>query len=183
MKLVCVVLLLTFSLHLAALSFEAEELDFSLGKGFWEMDGLFHFVNYSDEAYGGAIFFPIPQDSLALHPQILALELVEGTEASCKMLNQNDNGFSFLLNLPAQYFCTLRIAYRQELKGNSACYIISTANSWDAPLSYARYRLKLQEGISLSKPPFPLQAVDNNVYTWEFTDFRPQTEFRLEFAY
>lgn len=183
MKLGLVLLLLLCALNLVALSFEAEELDFTLGKGFWEMDGLFHFTNYDDSTYIGAIFFPIPQDSLALHPELTQLEVVESGEAKCKFIAQNEHGFSFQLTMPAKHFCTLRIAYRQVLKGNSATYIISTANSWDAPLSYAKYRLKLLDGITLTKAPFSLQSADNNVYTWEFTNFRPQTEFNLGFCY
>jgi hypothetical protein len=170
-------------INLSALSFEAEELSFSLDKGSWELDGLYHFANYRAEAISQTIFFPIPQDSLCLIPTVLKLELADGDSlASCKMLHQSKGSFAFQLNMPGQHFCILRIVYRQELLGNYASYIITTANAWGKPLQFASYMLNVNPELELTKLPFPKPRQEGNSYYWEFYDFSPQTEFYLEFG-
>jgi hypothetical protein len=182
-KITLLFLIAGFCTSCFALSFEAEELQFYLHKGYWEMDGLFHFANYADSTVSSPIYFPIPEDSLSLHPEILALEVVEDSLATCMLSSLRTGGFGFVLSMPAKHFCTLRIAYRQVLKGNIATYIISTANSWGKPLGFAGYTLKVAAGISITKLPFPLQQHYGETYYWDFTDFRPECEFEVHFRY
>jgi hypothetical protein len=165
------------------ISFEAEELSFNLRPGYWEMDGLFHFANYAAEEVSKTIYFPIPEDSLSLHPELLMLEVLDDSLASCRLLSQGAGGFSFALVMPARHFCTMRIAYRQELRGNKAKYIISTANSWGKPLTFASYVLNVANGISITKTPFPPQQSCGGEFEWMFENFSPVSEFELEFSY
>lgn len=181
MKLVLLVLLFCSAVSLGALSFEAEELVFTLQKGSWEMDGLFHFANYQEIEVSQAIYFPIPSDSLSLLPALLALEVIDASEASCQLIQQTRGGVSFMLSMPEKSFCTLRIAYQQSLLGNKAKYIITTANFWGKPLSYASYKLIVDSGITISKLPFAEQRITTEGYLWEFYEFSPQHEFELEF--
>jgi len=180
-KLLLSLLLTITCLGLAALSFEAEELSFKLAKGYWEMDGLFHFASYADEAVSVPIFFPIPADSLCLQPKLLALEVVEDSLASCRLTQQTKSGLYFVVNMPPQHFCTVRIAYSQELLGKHASYIITTANAWGRPLNFASYKLMVDNGITVNKLPFPAQTQTVEGYYWEFYDFSPKGEFEIEF--
>jgi len=143
------------------------------------MDGLFHFANYADTLQSIPIYFPIPEDSLSLHPEIIALEVVEDSLASCMLSSVQTGGFGFMLTMPAQYFCTVRIAYRQSLIGKKAKYIITTANSWGKPLTYASYRLHVADGITITKLPFSEQQHADDTYFWEFDSFSPATEFEV----
>ena len=181
MKLLLSLLLAIVCLGLTALSFEAEELNFKLAKGYWEMDGLFHFASYVDEAVSIPIFFPIPADSLCLQPKLLALEVMEDSLASVSLTSQTKSGLYFVVNMPPQHFCTVRIAYSQELLGKSASYIITTANAWGKPLNFASYKLVVDNGITVNKLPFPAQTQTEEGYYWEFYNFSPKGEFELEF--
>lgn len=183
MKLVYILLCCAICGACFGISFEAEELCFSLQRGSWEMDGLFHFANYTAEQVSKTIYFPIPEDSLSLHPELLLLEVLDDSLATCRFLTQGKGGFSFALTMPARHFCSLRIAYRQTLRGNTAKYIISTANSWGKPLVYASYGLRVAEGITVTKLPFPPQASYGSEYEWMFENFSPVSEFELEFSY
>jgi len=147
------------------------------------MDGLFHFANYAEYPSSTSIYFPIPEDSLSLQPELMLLEVVDDSLATCRLVKQGKGGFSFVLDMPARHFCTLRIAYRQTLLGNTAKYIISTANSWGKPLAYASYVLEVGYGISITKAPFPPQQSCGNEYEWMFENFSPVSEFELEFSY
>ncbi len=181
MKYLLLIALCVLSSLLVGLSFEAEELQFTLSKGEWEMDGLFHFANYREIEVSQAIYFPIPSDSLSLQPALLALEVIDASEASCQLIQQTKGGISFMLSMPEKSFCTLRIAYRQSLLGNKAKYIITTANSWGKPLSYASYKLIVGSETTISKLPFAEQKITTEGYLWEFYEFSPQHEFEVEF--
>ena len=176
-------LLVCLATSLAALSFEAEELSFKINQGSWRMDGRFYFVNYLADPVSQLIYFPIPVDSLCLRPEILRVELEEADSlTSCTLVQQDAKGFSFRLQLPERGFCTVHIAYTQRLLGNRASYIITTANSWGKPLSYASYKLILEDGISLLHPPFSFQEHSGDSYFWEFYDFSPKGEFEVLFT-
>jgi len=179
-------LLLSLAMLMAApclaLGFEAEELDFTLHLDTWELYGLYHFANYDDHEVTQLILFPVPVDSLCLQPELLALEVVEGSGCSCELLTQDENGLGFSLQMPEKSFCTLLINYKQELKGGRASYIITTANAWGRPLPYAKYTLHVGADVKLTSLPFPDPQGEEGLYYWEFTDFQPQQELEVGFS-
>ncbi|MDD4309486.1 MAG: hypothetical protein PHO32_03835 [Candidatus Cloacimonetes bacterium] len=182
MKFVLLLLFTLVTIASFALSFEAEELRFSLQPGFWEMEGLYHFANHTDEPISQVIFFPIPADSLCAVPTISKVELAEPDSlASCVFVQQNNAGFYFRLSMPEKHFCTVQIVYKQVLSGNYASYIITSANKWGKPLSFASYSLVFAHGITITELPFPVQQQGNTGYFWEFYDFSPQGEFLVRF--
>ncbi len=166
----------------AALSFEAEELQFTLKPGSWQVDGLFYFANFEETTFSGPIFFPVPVDSLSSKPELLTLEIAEDSAGSCKLLSQGSTGFSFLLEVPELHNCTLHLVYSQQLKGNKASYMITSAKAWGNPLEYASYSLWVDPELTLTELPFPLQEKDEDTYRWEFYEFVPEHEFSLSFT-
>jgi len=182
MKWTLLILVLLVAMPCLALSFEAEELDFTLHLDSWELNGLYHFTNYADHEVTQLIFFPVPMDSVCQKPQLLALEVVEGNDCACELLNHDDNGFGFSLRMPEKSFCTVLINYTQELKGEHASYIITTANAWGRPLPYAKYTLHVGDEVKLTRLPFPDPQGAEGLYYWEFTDFSPQQELEVGFS-
>lgn len=165
-----------------ALSFEAEELDFTLHLDSFELDGLYYFANYADSSISQVVSFPVPVDSLCLLPELLKLEVVDDSLSACRLISKGKQGFSFVLSMPPRSFCTLRISYEQQLKGNYARYILTTAKGWGRPLPYAKYTLKVADEVKLLGLPFPDPQGSEGHYTWEFRDFSPETEFEVVFG-
>ncbi len=165
-----------------ALSFEAEELDFTLHLDSFELDGLYYFANYADSSISQVVSFPVPVDSLCLLPELLKLEVVDDSLSACRLISKGKQGFMFMLEMPARSFCTVRISYKQQLFGDYARYIITTANGWGRPLPYAKYSLKVDDEVKLLSLPFPDPQGSEGQYTWEFCDFSPETEFELKFG-
>ena len=182
MKWTLLVLAVLTAVNCLALSFEAEELDFVLRLDSLELDGLYYFANYADSGIEQLICFPIPVDSLCLEPELLKLEVVDDSLAGCRLIEKGRQGFNFILAMPARSFCTLRINYKQPLRGNYARYILTTANGWGRPLPYARYSLKVADEVKLLSLPFPDSHGSGGRYCWEFGDFRPESEFDLKFS-
>lgn len=182
MKWTLLFLALIAGVDCSALSFEAEELDFTLHLDSIELDGLYHFANYADSCISQLIYFPVPEDSLCLEPELLMLEVVEDSLSTCELIDQGKQGLNFVLEMPQRSFCTLRIKYRQQLLGNYARYIITTANGWGRPLPYAKYCLKVADEVKLLSLPFPDPQGSEGQYWWEFEDFSPQQEFELQFS-
>lgn len=182
MRLLIVLCMLVSAALGAALSFEAEELQFTLKPDTWEVDGLFYFANYTETSFSGPIFFPVPVDSLSLAPELITLEITEDSAGKCKLLSQSQAGFSFYLEIPELHFCTLHLVYRQELKGNIATYIITSSRAWGQPLEYASYDLRVDPALQLIELPFPLQEYNDNSYHWENLNFTPEKDFRILFS-
>ncbi len=182
MKYLFLLFLLSLAVFCAALSFEGEELQFTLKPGYWQLDGLYYFANYAETSVSTPIFFPVPVDSLCLQPELLTLEIAEDSAGSVKLLSQTNTGFSFKLEVPELHNCTLHLVYRQQLKGDKASYIITSAKAWGKPLEYARYSLWVDPQLKIGELPFPVQERDAETYTWEFYDFVPEHEFSLRFT-
>lgn len=182
MKWILLVLVVFAGVNYCALSFEAEELDFTLHLDNLMLDGLYHFANYADSSISRVIMFPVPVDSLCLEPELLSLAVVNDSLSTCQLLGKGKQGFSFMLTMPERSFCTLRISYKQQLRGNYARYIITTANGWGKPLPYAKYSLTVADEVKLLELPFPAPQRSEGHYYWEFSDFSPTREFELKFG-
>ncbi len=181
MRLLLALFLLVSATTGAALSFEAEELKFTLKPGSWEVDGLFYFANYAETTFSGPIFFPVQVDSLCPAPELLTLEIAQDSAGKCKLLSQSKAGFSFNLEVPELHNCTLHLVYRQELKGDVATYIITSARAWGQPLEFASYDLWVDPDLQITQFPFPPPDQLENPYHWEFLEFTPDKEFRVRF--
>ncbi|MEN6445311.1 MAG: hypothetical protein ABFC98_04630 [Candidatus Cloacimonas sp.] len=182
MKYVVLSILIIGITALSALSFEAEELNFTLQKERWEMEGLYYFANYDTIAVAQLIYFPIPVDSVCLPATLKKIAIQEGKDAKVTMKKQTQNGFSFSLSLPAKSFCSVQIIYTQALKGNYAKYIITSANAWGRPLPYAKYTLRKGKKVEITALPFPVQKRKKDSYTWEFYDFVPDKDIAVHFV-
>lgn len=173
------------------LSFEAENIDFCLRKALdpaegliWEASGTYSFSNSSGQAVKQVIAFPIPFGNGQGPQQNLQLEKLEGDpEARVELISTSDLGLSFGLDLPPRSFISLRISYRQRVSGNTASYILTTANTWAQALPSAIYSLYVENGIELCANPLPhpltLSSKTGNYYFWEFRNFRPKQDFVL----
>jgi hypothetical protein len=167
---------------LSALSFEAEDLNFFLNDNLWVMEGLYYFANYDTTAVSQLIYFPVLCDSVCSPAILEKIEIHEGTNCQITMLQQMDNGFSYLLFLPAKALCTVQIIYSQHLKGNYVKYILTTANKWGRPLPYAKYTLVKGKEVQITSLPFPVQEQEADKYVWEFYDFTPKKDWEVYFV-
>lgn len=71
------------------------------------------------------------------------------------------------------------------LKTPKVTYFVTTAQSWIRPMDKAKFVLKVDEGIKIKEVSFSgaeLTVEDGKqVYTWEFYDFMPNTDFIVDY--
>lgn len=166
----------------SGLSFETEQLSFTLQDSLWYFEGDFGFFNSSPQKLKQTILFPVLEDSLqsrALHVTVTAGE----DNSLLPVYNIGPKGFCFALEMQPESFQIIRICYRQKLKAKQASYVLLTTLSWGKALAYGSYRVSLPQDVKLIRYPFGEPAVKQidgkNVYYWEFYDFLPQGDFEL----
>lgn len=162
------------------LSFETEQLSFTVQDSLWLFDGDFGFYNSSSQALDQAIYFPVPANET--QSQATEVSVVMGEQQQILPVHGiSPEGFWFQLTLPPQSFETVRIRYRQVFQGDRASYVLLSALTWGKPLPYASYRLRLPQGSTLLHLPFAdpkISAQDGwDIYYWEFYDFVPEADF------
>ncbi len=164
----------------SGLSFETEQLCFSVQDSLWVFDGRFGFLNDSAMKVEQAIFFPVIQDSLQSHAQDVSVVIGED-ERPLPVYQIGPQGFWFQLKMKPKSFETVRIRYRQELRARQGFYVLLSALSWNKPISYASYALRVPPQTRVLHYPFenPVHSTDGDwdIYFWEFYDFVPDLNF------
>ncbi len=173
------------------LNFEGEELRFELkreGNGYlWSLEGDYYFSNTGTAKYEGAVFFPVPQRPGEEGLRGLELALIEADGIGrVSLIKQNEEGFSFRLELEGLSFAKVRIAYAQLLSGPPATYVVSSTRAWGRPLPFSRISIGVCNNLEVHKLPFVGATVemleDKVVYSWDFLDFWPESELILSFG-
>ncbi len=185
----CLLVLLPVVLFAQAqYAFEGEELNFTLLRSassdslIWSVCGDFYMSNLHNESLSRMIVFPVPSTLEIGGAENIKLELMDPSDSmAVDLIGHGDNGFSFRLDLPSRSFVKLRISYNQRIGGNTAHYVLLTANSWGRPLPFCDMTLTLGHGIELEELPFPSPSLSScemgKVYHWQYLDFRPDKDF------
>jgi len=169
-------------------AFEGEVLDFMLRRNassdslIWSVCGDFYLSNLHRESLSRLIVFPIPSTSEIGIAESVRLSLIDPSDSmAVELIGHGKNGFSFRLDLPSRSFVKLRICYDQKIGGNTAHYVLLTANSWGRPLPFCDMTLTLEPGIELEELPFPSPSLSScemgKVFHWQYLDFSPKNDF------
>ena len=189
LALLLICLWLMFSAPLQAresgLSFETEQLSFTVQDSLWLFDGDFGFYHSGSQALEQAIYFPVPANET--QSQANQVSVVIGEQQSLPVYGTSPQGFWFQLSMQPQSYETVRIRYQQVLHANQASYVLLTALTWGKPLAYASYSLHLPKGARLLHYPFvePEISVQDgeDIYYWEFYEFVPEVNFEAAWEY
>ncbi|MCB5266174.1 MAG: hypothetical protein LHW41_08070 [Candidatus Cloacimonetes bacterium] len=169
----------------SGLSFETEQLSFTVQDSLWLFDGDFGFYHSGSQALEQAIYFPVPANET--QSQANQVSVVIGEQQSLPVFGASPQGFWFQLFMQPQSYETVRIRYQQVLQANKASYVLLSALTWGKPLAYASYSLHLPEGARLLHYPFAdpeISAQDGgDIYYWEFYDFVPEANFEATWEY
>ncbi|MCB5253152.1 MAG: hypothetical protein LHW51_09290 [Candidatus Cloacimonetes bacterium] len=165
------------------LSFETEQLSFTVQDSLWLFEGDFGFYNSGTKALQQAIFFPVPANEKQSRAMQVSVS-IEEQQKSFAVSEISPQGFWFQLSMQPQSYETIRIRYQQSLQGSQASYVLLSALTWGKPLAYASYSLRLPQGSKLLHYPFanPEQSTQDewDIYYWQFYDFVPEVNFEAE---
>jgi hypothetical protein len=142
---------------LSRFRFFGEEIHMAVLEDSVEVMGIYEFRSTVDEDMGLPVFYPYVMDEHHGRARTILVETID--EDTTHVLNFKDRktGSSWYLDLPAKSSKKVKVVYRQELKANTATYILTTTRVWNAPLEYAHFYVTLPpdktEGAKLSYAP------------------------------
>jgi len=177
-------LLIFFSLSAADdLTFKAEKINFRLERDCFYVGGTYYFENQTSEEINRLLFYPFPMDSTYATPDSLfAVNLTDNRSVIC---SATEKGFSFTVNIETAGVDSIRLGYRQLIKGSKAEYILTSTASWKRPLEKAEYTLTIPAGLKIQNFSYLPDRMETKgeelIFFWEKTNFMPDQNFVVEF--
>jgi hypothetical protein len=159
-------------------AFPSEYIDFRIDSNYFSINGIYTFRNKTNEIINTNIQFPFAVNT-ALIDSIRVINL-----KNLKTINYSEDEKSIFFNLYLSPHDSVQynIYYRQKSDKKNT-YILTTTQSWGAPLENAVYSLTADKRIkiiSLSlKPDSSISDQFHTTYFWHKQNFSPQTDFEI----
>jgi hypothetical protein len=138
--------------------FAREEISMDIRPGTLELRGMYHFTCTARDPLIAGMFYPFPIDSTHLYPDSIELPGYRFTES--------DSGVSFRMRFRPGTEDSFFAYYRQPLRANSACYIVTSTRKWNRPIDLARFRVTVPasfQGVQLTFKPDSTVRSDSTV--------------------
>jgi len=166
------------------ISFFGEDLNFSLKKDIFEVDGLYYFRNLTDKEVKQMLFYPFPD--VEKYGEIDYIRVRPQGDTTSMLATQSAKGAMFKLLIPPNEEVAYRISYGQKPVSGEATYIITTTQYWKTPFEFAKYSFSFPNNLSLNFVSIPPDSITSSAektrYDWEREDFMPEVDFIFHFT-
>ena len=156
-------------------NFYKESITFYLDSIHFSVEGYYWFSNNSNKLIYTNIFYPFPNFSNEKVDSISVFNI--STSMFTKFNKEGEGGISFNLFIEPYDTALFRICYRQQLKSDSAIYILRTTRGWGKPLDNAEYNLIVPQSFVIKGFSYPptksYDIVDKKIYVWKMKNFLP----------
>lgn len=174
-KIACFLFFVCLPIYGQRADFFREDVTFRLDGFFLNVEGYYWFLNHSSKPVHSNIFYPFPNYSGEKIDSIRLYNLSAGRETEFK--RESKYGISFDLSIASFDTVLFQVGYRQELKGDSAVYILKTTQGWGQPIDRAEFRLVVPDSLIVKKfsyPPDKSYLIEKKkIYIWKMKDFMP----------
>jgi len=181
--------ILILSLLFAALAFGQradfykEDITFRLDSISFDVDGYYWFANRNSQPVNSDIFYPFPQNAGGVIDSVRLYNISAGQKTKYKQ--EANFGISFQLTIPPKDSSLFQIGYRQQVKSDSAIYILKTTRNWGKPLQNAVYKLVVPNNLKIKKFSYTPDKIYNvegyTIYYWEKINFMPDKDMIFYF--
>ena len=161
-----------YGLKAQTLEFIGEEIDFSVEKQTFNVNGLYYFVNPLNKTLRPSIFFPV--DSLADSLQVTGIYNYTYQEEIEYTLVAGGIYFSFMI-VPDDTVC-VNISYQQKLSPRNI-YILTSTMYWEQPLNFASYTFSADSDLDRFSFEIKPDSLAQRIYYWRRKDFLPVKDF------
>lgn len=163
--------------------FFKESITFYLDSIHFSVEGYYWFLNNSNKAVYSNIFYPFPNFSNEKIDSISVFNI--SVRQTTKFNKEGNGGISFDLFIEPYDTVLFQICYRQQLKSDSAIYILRTTEGWGKPLDSAEYNLIVPKSFVIkgfSYPPIKSYGIlDKKIYVWKMENFMPRKDMIFYF--
>jgi hypothetical protein len=127
--------------NVAKLLFTGEHIALSLFEGELRVEGVYEFTNSGSKTWTGPVAYPIAVSDTQLPPDVVVAENRDALPVRCYSEIRCYSRFNVELN-PGQSK-RFSVNYSQKLLANEAVYLLTSTQSWKAPLRWARYTVSV----------------------------------------
>jgi len=163
--------------------FFQEDITFRLSKSLFDVEGYYWFANNSDKAIFSNLFYPFPNYSGEKIDSVRLFNISSGENVNYNF--EGNHGISFNLNIQPRDTVLLQIGYRQEIKSDSALYILRSTKSWGKPLVKAEYKLIIPDSLTITEfsylPDKTYEIQNQKIYYWKKKNFMPEKDMIFYF--
>jgi hypothetical protein len=176
---------------LAVLSFEGtaqnalfykEHITFKIEGGYFYINGQYYLKNNKPLKEQIELFYPFPTEPIYSLADSL---LIYNFNKDRKIIDYKRMSNGVLFNIELDSVTIVFISYRQQLKSNTARYILTTTQQWGKPLEEVTYELITPIELkitSFSYLPDKQDIIDNNIiYFWRKENFMPLKDMIFTF--
>ena len=163
--------------------FFQEDITFHLNKSQFDVEGYYWFTNNSDKPIISNLFYPFPNYSGEKIDSIRLFNISGGENLHYNI--EGNHGISFNVYIVPKDTILLQIGYRQEIKSDSASYILKSTKAWGKPLVKAEYKLIVPDFFKVKKfsytPDKSYEIQNQKIYYWKKKNFMPEKDMIFYF--
>jgi len=158
------------------LSFPTEYIDFTLDEPYFSVNGIYTFMNNSEEPVAKTILFPFSINTSFID----SIRVINLNKIQEVIFLKHQQDITFNISVPASDSVQINIFYHQPLALINS-YILTSAKTWNAPLKKAVYTLTVNRDIKVKSfsiiPDSQSSDSINYTYFWEKFNFNPEVDF------
>lgn len=164
------------------LVFDAEWVRLDVLGDTLQVGGTFHFLCREPVTGSIPLFFPFPSDSLLGGARMVSLGFRAGGDSTVPGRWEEvpgDRGVRWWMPPCPGDSLVADFVYRQGIRAEYACYVVTTARIWGRPLRYAEFEIRLPAGAQptgFSYPFEPREARGADCYVYETEGFFPDRD-------
>jgi hypothetical protein len=156
------------------LEFIGERIDFAINSERFTINGIYYFVNNSEQKIKQTILFPFAKNT----DSIITKRVYNLTYSERLCYQELDNAIAFKILVLPKDTVKLNIAYSQNtLKEN--IYILESTQTWGQALQKADYSLTFDSSVQIDSLSLKSDYLSDNVYYWKRQDFYPNENFKV----
>jgi len=168
----------------SGIRFVGERIDVTIiSDGSFHVAAAYEFSRDTSSTAEPRLFYPLPVDSVPSFPLDLAITCRDTPVRFAPHVE--GRGVVFQVPFRSSARCTVHVSYTQSSANRHGCYILTTTQAWEAPLTWGDYFVRTNPGLQLTSLNWPADTVrhDDGSYEYSFRkrEFMPDRD--LEFSW
>lgn len=172
-----IVLCLLLPFHLAAqksLQFIGEKIDFEVNSNVFSVNGVYYFLNQTDDILIQAITFPFSKES----DSIIVKHVFNLNQLQMLEYKQSSHSIHFKIKSFPNDTLKINIAYSQKTEVENI-YILKSTQYWGKALNHVKYSLTVDKSVELRDVSLKPDTLIGNIYYWEKEEFYPTEDLKV----
>jgi hypothetical protein len=163
-----------FAIAQEKLDFISENIDFSINSQHFTVNGIYSFVNYSENESYHSIIFPFSNNA----DSVIVKKVFNLTYNKNIVYQKINNCIAFNMIVIPKDTVNINISYSQKTQKENT-YILESTQTWHKPLQTVAYSLSFDNSITIDSLSLKPDTLINNVYYWGKTNFYPNENFKI----